>query len=104
MALFLVRMDVSIPYDLDPDVAADTIAREKEYSQDLQRRGVWRNIWRVAGSTRTTRCSRSRMPTSFMRSCGTSPCSATCPAVSLHWRIILRTSRLGYPGRRTNDG
>ncbi|AHW64582.1 muconolactone Delta-isomerase [Corynebacterium glyciniphilum] len=49
MALFLVRMDVSIPYDLDPDVAADTIAREKEYSQDLQRRGVWRNIWRVAG-------------------------------------------------------
>ena len=49
MALFLVRMDVSIPNDLDPDVAADTIAREKEYSQDLQRQGVWRSIWRIAG-------------------------------------------------------
>lgn len=49
MALFLVRMDVSIPNDLDPEIAAETIAREKEYSQDLQRRGIWRSIWRIAG-------------------------------------------------------
>lgn len=49
MALFLVRMDVSIPHDLDPAVAAETIAREKEYSQELQRRGIWRSIWRITG-------------------------------------------------------
>lgn len=49
MALFLVRMDVAIPHDLDPAVAAETIAREKEYSQRLQRSGEWRDIWRITG-------------------------------------------------------
>lgn len=49
MALFLVRMDVSIPHDLPEDVAAQVIAREREYSQALQRKGVWRDIWRIAG-------------------------------------------------------
>ncbi|WP_306319744.1 MULTISPECIES: muconolactone Delta-isomerase [unclassified Streptomyces] len=47
--LFAVKMDVRIPTDLDPQVRADTIAREKAYSQDLQRKGVWRHIWRCAG-------------------------------------------------------
>jgi muconolactone D-isomerase len=48
--LFAVRMDVSIPAGLDPGVRADTIAREKAYSQDLQRAGKWRHIWRIAGA------------------------------------------------------
>ena len=47
--LFHVRMDVSIPRDLPADARADLLAREKAYSQDLQRRGKWRHIWRIAG-------------------------------------------------------
>ena len=49
MAMFHVRMDVAIPLDLDPAVRADTLAREKAYSQDLQRQGKWVHIWRVVG-------------------------------------------------------
>lgn len=47
--LFEVRMDVQIPRDLDPAVRQDTIAREKAYSQELQRAGEWRHIWRIVG-------------------------------------------------------
>jgi muconolactone D-isomerase len=47
--LYLVRMDVQIPADLNPDTAADIKAREKQYSQDLQRSGEWRHLWRVVG-------------------------------------------------------
>jgi muconolactone D-isomerase len=47
--LFAVTMDVNLPPDLDPDVRADTLAREKAYSQDLQRAGKWPHIWRLAG-------------------------------------------------------
>lgn len=47
--LFAVNMDVRIPADLDPQVKADTIAREKAYSQELQKSGEWRHIWRCAG-------------------------------------------------------
>jgi muconolactone D-isomerase len=42
-------MDVHIPLDLPADVAGEIKAREKAYSQDLQRRGIWRHIWRIAG-------------------------------------------------------
>ena len=49
MAMFHVRMDVAIPLDLDPAVRANTLAREKAYSQDLQRQGKWVHIWRVVG-------------------------------------------------------
>jgi muconolactone D-isomerase len=49
MAMFHVRMDVAIPLDLDPTVRTDTLAREKAYSQDLQRQGKWVHIWRVVG-------------------------------------------------------
>jgi muconolactone D-isomerase len=42
-------MSVRIPHDLDPDVRADLLAREKAYSQDLQRAGKWPQIWRLAG-------------------------------------------------------
>ena len=47
--LFAVTMDVNLPADLDPEVRADTLAREKAYSQDLQRGGEWVHIWRVVG-------------------------------------------------------
>ena len=47
--LFLVRMDVHIPHDLPADQANDIKAREKTYSQDLQRDGRWPHIWRVVG-------------------------------------------------------
>lgn len=47
--LFAVRMDVAIPRDLDPDERAETLAREKAYSQDLQRNGEWVSIWRLVG-------------------------------------------------------
>lgn len=47
--LFSVRMEVAIPRDLDPAEKADTVEREKAYSQELQRSGEWRHIWRVVG-------------------------------------------------------
>ena len=49
MALFHVRMDVDIPRDLDPEVRADTVAREKELAQQLQRDGKWVHLWRIVG-------------------------------------------------------
>ncbi|HEY1135368.1 MAG TPA: muconolactone Delta-isomerase [Nocardioides sp.] len=48
--LFSVRMEVDLPADLDPAVRADTLAREKAYSQELQRAGKWPHIWRVVGA------------------------------------------------------
>ena len=47
--LFLVRMDVNIPRDLPEAQANEIKAREKAYSQDLQRDGRWKSIWRVVG-------------------------------------------------------
>lgn len=47
--LFAVTMHVDLPRDLDPEVRADTLAREKAYCQDLQRAGTWVNIWRLVG-------------------------------------------------------
>jgi muconolactone D-isomerase len=47
--LFAVTMHVALPPDLDPEVRADTIAREKAYSQQLQREGTWVHIWRRVG-------------------------------------------------------
>lgn len=47
--LFHVRMDVNIPHDLDPQQRAETVAREKAYSQELQRSGKWPHIWRIVG-------------------------------------------------------
>ncbi|MEO2132299.1 MAG: muconolactone Delta-isomerase [Microbacterium sp.] len=47
--LYLVRMDVAIPTDL-PAAEADAVkAREKDYSQRLQRDGRWVHLWRVVG-------------------------------------------------------
>ena len=47
--LFLVRMDVNIPRDLPTEQANEIKAREQAYSQDLQRDGRWKSIWRVVG-------------------------------------------------------
>jgi muconolactone D-isomerase len=47
--LYAVRMDVDIPSDLVPSDRADLLARERNYSQELQRSGKWLYIWRVVG-------------------------------------------------------
>jgi muconolactone D-isomerase len=47
--LFAVRMDVELPLDMAPGERADTLAREKAYSQELQRAGKWPHIWRLVG-------------------------------------------------------
>lgn len=47
--LFAVTMDVALPVDMDPELRADVLAREKAYSQDLQRGGEWVSIWRCVG-------------------------------------------------------
>lgn len=47
--LYLVHMDVRIP-DTVPPVEAERIkARERAYSQQLQREGTWVHLWRVVG-------------------------------------------------------
>ncbi|ATO20177.1 muconolactone delta-isomerase [Acinetobacter sp. LoGeW2-3] len=47
--LFHVRMDVNIPRDLPEAQVNEIKAVEKAYSQELQRQGKWRHIWRVTG-------------------------------------------------------
>lgn len=47
--LYAVTMDVALPHDLAGDARADLLAREKAYSQDLQRAGEWVSIWRCVG-------------------------------------------------------
>ncbi|MBB1636366.1 muconolactone Delta-isomerase [Cupriavidus sp. UME77] len=47
--LFLVRMDVKMPADMPAAQADEIKAREKAYSQDLQRQGKWPHLWRVVG-------------------------------------------------------
>ncbi|MEV4598524.1 muconolactone Delta-isomerase [Amycolatopsis sp. NPDC049253] len=47
--LFAVRMDVSLPLDLDPGFRDELLATEKAYSQKLQREGKWVHLWRVVG-------------------------------------------------------
>lgn len=47
--LFKVEMIVNIPESMDKEVRAEILAAEKAYSQELQRSGKWRHIWRVVG-------------------------------------------------------
>jgi muconolactone D-isomerase len=47
--LFHVQMDVHLPNDLDSDIRAEIVAKEKDYSQSLQRAGKWPHIWRIVG-------------------------------------------------------
>ena len=47
--LFKVDMTVNIPLGFPADEIEEIKLREKNYSQQLQREGKWRHIWRVAG-------------------------------------------------------
>jgi muconolactone D-isomerase len=47
VALYAVRMDVNLPGELPG--REELLAREKAYSQDLQRSGTWLHLWRIAG-------------------------------------------------------
>jgi muconolactone D-isomerase len=47
--LFHVRMDVAIPPALDPDLRTRLIADERERALNLQRSGVWPQLWRIVG-------------------------------------------------------
>lgn len=47
--LFHVRMDVSLPQDLDPATRAEILGREKAYAQELQSAGTWVHLWRIVG-------------------------------------------------------
>lgn len=47
--LYLVHMRVEIPHGADDHAMAEIKAREKKYSQNLQRAGKWRHLWRVVG-------------------------------------------------------
>jgi muconolactone D-isomerase len=47
--LFHVRMDVSVPHDMNPDARADLLAREKARAEEIQRSGKWPQLWRVVG-------------------------------------------------------
>lgn len=47
--LFAVRMDVELPADMEPQARGDLLAREKAYSQELQKAGKWPHIWRIVG-------------------------------------------------------
>lgn len=47
--LFHVRMDVAIPFDIQPDRADELKRVERERAQELQKQGKWRHLWRIAG-------------------------------------------------------
>jgi muconolactone D-isomerase len=47
--LFQVRMTVMLPPDMPVEQANRLKADEKELAQRLQREGVWRHLWRIAG-------------------------------------------------------
>lgn len=47
--LFQVRMDVNIPRDIPAEQINEIKVLEKAYSQNLQRQGKWRHIWRISG-------------------------------------------------------
>lgn len=47
--LFHVTMTVKLPPDMDAARADLLKAEEKAMAQSLQRSGVWRHLWRIAG-------------------------------------------------------
>ena len=47
--LFHVEMDVRMPPELAPEIADRLRATERARSQELQRSGKWRHLWRIAG-------------------------------------------------------
>lgn len=47
--LFMVRMDVHVPHDIDPAKFEELKATERARAEELQRNGTWRHLWRIAG-------------------------------------------------------
>jgi muconolactone D-isomerase len=47
--LYLVRMRVDLPRDLDPQQARQLSEAERMRSRELQEQGKWRHLWRVCG-------------------------------------------------------
>ena len=47
--LYLVHMNVTIPSDIPAETIEAIKAKEKAYSQKLQREGKWLHLWRVVG-------------------------------------------------------
>ncbi|WNC90216.1 muconolactone Delta-isomerase [Paraburkholderia sp. FT54] len=47
--LYLVRTDVHLPDDMPVAQADEIKAREKAYSQEVQRQGKWQQLHRVVG-------------------------------------------------------
>jgi muconolactone D-isomerase len=47
--LFQVEMDVKVPHDIDPNRFEALRRAEKERAMELQRAGIWKHLWRVAG-------------------------------------------------------
>jgi muconolactone D-isomerase len=47
--LFQVEMDVRLPHDFPAEKADALKQTERARAQDLQRAGIWRHLWRVAG-------------------------------------------------------
>jgi muconolactone D-isomerase len=47
--LFLARMEVSIPRDIDADELQKLKDAERARAHDIQRSGRWPHLWRVAG-------------------------------------------------------
>jgi len=47
--LFHVKMTVNLPFEMNPDLAAQLKADEMALAQRLQQQGKWRHLWRIAG-------------------------------------------------------
>lgn len=48
--LYCVRMDVRVPHDFPAERFEQLKADEKARAIDLQRSGVWKHLWRIAGA------------------------------------------------------
>lgn len=48
--LYCVRMDVSVPHDYPTERFEKLKAQEKARAIELQRAGVWKHLWRIAGA------------------------------------------------------
>lgn len=47
--LFQVEMDVRLPHDFPAERVEALKQTERARAQELQRAGIWRHLWRVAG-------------------------------------------------------
>jgi muconolactone D-isomerase len=47
--LFQVEMDVRLPHDFTAEKVESLKQTERARAQELQRAGIWRHLWRVAG-------------------------------------------------------